>query len=499
MLLLVLKFVVCSLLQFLSLEEEASMPTCNLSETVHNKWLQASGNNMVDLYDATLDDYCRAALQSTQFHNFFKGHLGGSGPCRNVLKLRAATRNGNPVKVAQIVGQISVDAGLNSRVPHLEGESIFGSAKRKLDLPPGDDDDSHRHDRVNFSIPKLGKHSTLGATRCLKRSPKTTDVGSDTMPPVVAVVTRNNLPIRESPCTNPLEWRIERISPQCKDQCRGYNGDGKRCNARIAKYRRPTAAPTFTGIQRKFKSNDTEQKQFWFCPTNLEACVMGGRSKYIMHYADVPEVWPVMMGTNLSQIEIQGLESAGFKLDEGFVSHVKDTTGFKLEGHAPANRGGTPVDRFQWSDPIYSESDVNNVPRPPKSSGDYRPTMREGKKFKNVAEPSSEHIAKFNKSKTIECSLLKARKVPHPGYGYVFTIHTPGPIAKNQLYEVTIGDFPACTCLDFVTMKTSALAVARRNGSSASIFTSACRSSWIVRWRISSSIALLGRSMKSVC
>ena len=38
------------------------MPTCNLSETMHNKWLQASGNKMVYLYSATVDDYSRAAL-----------------------------------------------------------------------------------------------------------------------------------------------------------------------------------------------------------------------------------------------------------------------------------------------------------------------------------------------------------------------------------------------------------------------------------------------------
>ena len=83
--------------------------------------------------------------------------------------------------------------------------------------------------------------------------------------------------------------------------------------------------------------------------------------------------------------------------------------------------------------------------------------MQEGKKFKNVAGSSFEHIAKFKKPKTIECSFVKAMKVHHPRYAYVFTIHTPGSIAKNQRYEVTIGDFPACSCFDFVTMKTSAL------------------------------------------
>jgi hypothetical protein len=129
-------------LQVLSADEDATVPTCNLAETMHNKWLQASGNNMIDLYDVTLNDYCRAALQSTGFHNFLKRRGGGTGPDRKVLKLRSATCFGDPKHIAQAVSDLSSDAGLNSHVPHLEGQSIFGSTKRKLDLPPGDDNDS---------------------------------------------------------------------------------------------------------------------------------------------------------------------------------------------------------------------------------------------------------------------------------------------------------------------------------------------------------------------
>jgi hypothetical protein len=76
-------------LQVLSADEDATVPTCNLAETMHNKWLQASGNNMIDLYDVTLNDYCRAALQ------------------------------------------------VMTTTPH-------------------------RHDRVNFTMPKLGRHMTPG-------------------------------------------------------------------------------------------------------------------------------------------------------------------------------------------------------------------------------------------------------------------------------------------------------------------------------------------------
>ena len=45
--------------------ELAEMPSCNLSETVHNKWLQQSGNRGSDLYVATVDDFVRAFKQCT--------------------------------------------------------------------------------------------------------------------------------------------------------------------------------------------------------------------------------------------------------------------------------------------------------------------------------------------------------------------------------------------------------------------------------------------------
>ena len=54
-------FTGCIFLHFrkkiLTPDEVAKMPSCNLAETVHNKWLQASGNKGDDLYIAAMDDY----------------------------------------------------------------------------------------------------------------------------------------------------------------------------------------------------------------------------------------------------------------------------------------------------------------------------------------------------------------------------------------------------------------------------------------------------------
>ena len=60
-------------------------------------------------------------------------------------------------------------------------------------------------------------------------------------------------------------------------------------------------------------------------------------------------------------------------------------------------------------------------------------------------------------SSSIECTILKSMKVPKPGYGIVFTVITLGSISKKVLYEVSISDFPACTCRGFWYMCASAL------------------------------------------
>jgi hypothetical protein len=88
-------------LQKFSKEELAEIPSCNLAETIHNKWLQASGNNGGDLYVATVDDFVRGFLQVVNYYQFLKGDVGGTGPIKKELKLKMAERKakqtGNPL------------------------------------------------------------------------------------------------------------------------------------------------------------------------------------------------------------------------------------------------------------------------------------------------------------------------------------------------------------------------------------------------------------------
>ena len=51
------------------------MPTCNLAETVHNKWLQQSGKRGTDSYVATVDDFVRAFMQMVRYYQYLKGTM----------------------------------------------------------------------------------------------------------------------------------------------------------------------------------------------------------------------------------------------------------------------------------------------------------------------------------------------------------------------------------------------------------------------------------------
>jgi hypothetical protein len=87
-----------------------------------------------------------------------KGDVGGTCPTKKELKLRMAERRakqtGNPL--------VLQDPMLD--MPGMAGEEVFGSSKRKANLPLGVEEESHRPDKVNFSHPR-------GSVRAVKARP----------------------------------------------------------------------------------------------------------------------------------------------------------------------------------------------------------------------------------------------------------------------------------------------------------------------------------------
>jgi hypothetical protein len=72
------------------------MPMCNLSETMHNVWLQQFRKRKACLYVVTLDDYVQAFKQSTLYYHFMQGGRLGQGLDKSELLLHKTTQSGDP-------------------------------------------------------------------------------------------------------------------------------------------------------------------------------------------------------------------------------------------------------------------------------------------------------------------------------------------------------------------------------------------------------------------
>jgi hypothetical protein len=168
----------CCSIQNLTESELAEIPSCNLAETKHNAWVQESGNRGNDLYVASVDDFVRALIQVSRYNQFLKGEYAGTGPGKEELILRVTQRSAlqsrNPKALNVVMAKMPGVEEFCTREPHFEGEEVFGSQKRKADLPLGSEHKSHRPDRVNFSRPRVRTRSTaaVGASCSLSDIPE---------------------------------------------------------------------------------------------------------------------------------------------------------------------------------------------------------------------------------------------------------------------------------------------------------------------------------------
>jgi hypothetical protein len=148
-------------------------------------------------------------MQMTNYRAYLKGKASGTGPSKQELKLRAARRRGDPKKIEEALSQLPGVEVATTRIPHLEDEEIFGSTKRKLDLPPGNDGDSHRPNKVNFSQPRVQTRSKTAHTEFAGASVACVD--KDELPHVTTALRGsptdlvvNAMPNKEAPMSSAL-------------------------------------------------------------------------------------------------------------------------------------------------------------------------------------------------------------------------------------------------------------------------------------------------------
>ena len=403
------------------------MPSCNLAETVHNKWLQQSGNRENDLYVATVDDFVRAFMQVVNYYQYLNGERSGTGLGKKELLLRVAQRttirSGNPRALHVALSRMPEAEEFCSREPHFEGEEVFGSMKRKLDLLPGFEHDSHRPDKVNFSHPRVELRSSKtcsSAQACKDDPPKPSDADiqlprtkKEVTPRVVPKVTHVTT-VQETACDE-TQWHIARLPKTSSKACFAEQAiTKKKCIAKIVQDGKSRAAPTYTGMMDSYKKNKLERMQFFFCNDNIDRCVNGTKRKWVKSRPEVPEVWPVKMGTNLIQKEILALEKVGFQLQR----------------------------RLEMS-PRRLFGDHNNVVNlseyiPPAFSDDH-PKRRFGKNIRrNPNAPSTRHSNNCSSALSLRGRLRKVSMIPVPAVGCIVTLDSRTP-PKIEQYLMTIG------------------------------------------------------------
>ena len=88
----------------------------------------------------------------------------------------------------------------------------------------------------------------------------------------------------------------------------------------------------------------------------------------------------------------------------------------------------------------------------PKNS-DMHPTVKNNKAIRRIANaPTAEQRNKWESAANIRGQILGVTLLPHPGLGAIV-----GIAYNKNAYRVTVGQFPTCTCPDFVNMAVSAI------------------------------------------
>ena len=399
------------------------LPSCNLSETVHYKWLQMSGKRGNNLFDATCDDSIQDGMQMTNYRAYLKGYASGSGASKEELRLCAARRSRDPKKIAEALNRLPEAEGVGTRVPHLEGEETFGSTKRKLDVPIGDAGDSHRPNKINFSQPRVRTRSIHTVSQ------PSGEEGEEAR----TIPSRHVTVAFESDCDT-LKWYIARISHKSNAKCQAQQQRSNiKCTSKIAKGKRGTPAPTYRSQKEEYGSKQVVLADFWFCPDDIARCVKGTKWRWVLDWPEVPKVWPVLFGTNLNREETLFLQHVGFRLQERPVLSPRHL--FNMSG---------------IFNPIFFDH------ASPKNSN-VHPTVRNNKAIRRIANaPTSEQRNKWESAANIRGKILGITLLPHPGLGAIVELQT-GLACNKNAYRVTVGQFSTCTCPDFVNMVVSTI------------------------------------------
>ena len=204
---------------------------------------------------------------------------------------------------------------------------IFGSTKRKLDLPPGSSYNSHRSDTVHYSIPRDGRRFSRAHIEEAVSKP---DSGVEH---TTSVYETNR---------DPSKWHIAKLSGKSNQKCQAMQAHtNEKCHTQVRRGSYGKLAPTYVGLKKKFRTVCRISTNFWFCADDINRCVKGTKKSFVIDWPSIPQTWPMKRSTNLSMEAILALEKARFQLQQrGALSPCRQ---FLLATSMPLLRGHFPI------------------------------------------------------------------------------------------------------------------------------------------------------------
>ena len=388
--------------------ERAKIPNTNLSESVHASWLAGEGGTRkISLFDACVTDVINSYMQCAKYLGFDTGRYMGTGPDMEALLRRVSMgRTPTSTLVANVM-QTAVSGTPLFEQPVLHGDKetvqrkkmgyaatsshkpgyVMESKQRRNKGRPRQISFEDQHESVDHDdIHIVGENNETLENRAGEQNVQmNTPRHKDNV-----IVCEENI--------HKTMWAIRRMPIHCRRKCFGMTNRSK-CASYIESRSPGEVAPCFWSA-REYNGKSIYQ-WMWFCNSDVQHT--WNVDKQIKIVPQLPRIWPISIGTNISPDEVKALREAGFNLNIG-----SETALF--------NDGGADVD------------DITP------------PSSKRAKKWRHGISKEAEKkiaLALELNAKVIEEACVK------PNEHVIFHILT------EAYYDVHIKAEPFCTCPDF--------------------------------------------------
>ena len=187
------------------------------------------------------------------------------------MRTTSCSRTGYPAILEKVLLDFEDVDKFCTRSFHLEDAEVFGSQKRKPDIPIGADDETNRPDIFNFSCPSLAQRTTSSHASPLptiveESSPSVLEVPP---PPPTGLDFCRVIAVQVSEVDEKL-WNIACVPYNSSKACCAMHAvTRKKCTAKIVSNSKSTPTTAYLRLWNYYKFTAPKLEKFFFVPTSL--------------------------------------------------------------------------------------------------------------------------------------------------------------------------------------------------------------------------------------